>query len=93
MKNYCFIEVFQVHRTSQSVLNFRGFFVENETHFFAFEEADDWIDEFTPAFLTFYSAKDGRQLGEYLKIDELLSSPHGIKRLNDKVFVVSEKRR
>ncbi|CAG5109496.1 Oidioi.mRNA.OKI2018_I69.chr2.g4026.t2.cds [Oikopleura dioica] len=83
----------KVHRTSQSVINFRGFFVENETHFFAFEEADDWIDEFTPAFLTFYSAKDGRQLEEYLKIDELLSSPHGIKRLNDKVFVVSEKRR
>ena len=84
----------KVHRTSQSILSFRGFFVENEMNFFAFEEADDWEDEFKPAFLTFYSSnsKDD-SLVEYLKLDELLSSSQGIKRLNEKVYLASEKKR
>ena len=84
----------KVHRTSQSILSFRGFFVENETNFFAFEEADDWEDEFAPAFLTFYcnTTKDDT-LVEYLKLDELLSSSLGIKRMNEKVFIASEKKR
>lgn len=84
----------KVHRTSQSILSFRGFFVENEMNFFVFEEADDWEDEFKPAFLTFYcnSSKDDA-LVEYLKLDELLSSSQGIKRLNEKVYLVSEKKR
>jgi len=63
-------------------------------NFFVFEEADDWEDEFKPAFLTFYcnSSKDDA-LVEYLKLDELLSSSQGIKRLNEKVYLVSEKKR